>query len=133
MDLSTSTKSSVLVVEDDQFLGELITTKLTKEGFNVHLATNGTEGLDQVQTVKPDIVLLDIIMPEMDGFEVLKNIRSLSDPKVSQTPVIVLSNLGQESNIERALALGANDFLVKSNFTTDEITQKVRGVLAKSS
>lgn len=119
----------VLVVEDDQFLGELITTKLTKEGFNVHLATNGAEGLQKVQELKPGVVLLDIIMPEMDGFEVLKNVRSLQDEAVAQTPVIVLSNLGQESNIERALALGANDFLVKSNFTTDEITQKIRKVI----
>ena len=124
-------KQRILVIEDDQFLGELITMKLSKENFDVTLATTGADGLQKVEELKPDIVLLDIILPEMDGFEVLKGIRSLSDTVTSQTPVILLSNLGQESNIERGLSLGAQDYLVKSNFTTDEITKKVRETLAK--
>lgn len=126
-----SKKSHVLVIEDDQFLGELITMKLSKEDFEVSLATTGSEGLKKVEELKPDIVLLDIILPEMDGFEVLKGIRGLGDSATAKTPVILLSNLGQESNIERGLSLGAQDYLVKSNFTTDEITRKVRETLGK--
>ncbi len=130
-DTNDSAKLHILVIEDDQFLGELITMKLSKEHFEVSLATTGAEGLKKVEALKPNIVLLDIILPEMDGFEVLKGIRSLSDSRVAKTPVILLSNLGQESNIERGLSLGAQDYLVKSNFTTDEITRKVRETLEK--
>ena len=118
--------------EDDKFLGELCTTKLSKEGFAVSLAVDGEEGLQKVIQERPDLVLLDIILPGKDGFEVLEAIRHHDDAGVSKTPIILLSNLGQESNVERGIALGANDYLVKANFTTDEIVEKVLETLRKN-
>jgi DNA-binding response OmpR family regulator len=124
--------AKILMIEDDKFLGELCTAKLSKEGFAVSLAVDGDEGLQKVVKEHPDLVLLDIILPGKDGFEVLEAVRHHSDSAVSQTPIILLSNLGQESNVERGLALGANDYLVKANFTTDEIVEKVLETLRKS-
>ncbi|MEK7158730.1 MAG: response regulator [Patescibacteria group bacterium] len=124
--------AKILMIEDDKFLGELCTTKLSKEGFAVSLAVDGEEGLQKVIQERPDLVLLDIILPGKDGFEVLEAIRHHDDAGVSKTPIILLSNLGQESNVERGIALGANDYLVKANFTTDEIVEKVLETLRKN-
>ncbi|MFH1427558.1 MAG: response regulator [Patescibacteria group bacterium] len=116
----------VLIIEDDSFLREICAKKLTKEGFIVYEAIDGEQALGEINKIKPDIILLDIILPAIDGFEVLEKIRANKDKKIKQIPIIMLSNLGQEDDIEKALGLGANNYLVKAHFTTDEIVEKIK-------
>jgi DNA-binding response OmpR family regulator len=123
-------EAHILVVEDDQFLRDLLTTKLEKENFQVTSAIDGPAGLEKITKERPEVVLLDIILPGIDGFEVLKRIRSNSNMQLASLPIILLSNLGQEADIEKGRALGANDYLIKSNFTIDEIIEKVRKMLS---
>ncbi len=122
-------KNRLLVVEDDEFLRELITTKLINEGFEVIEAVDGEDGLRKTREGKPDLVLLDIILPNIDGFEVLKQLKA--DPSVASIPVVVLSNLGQQDDVERALSMGAKDYLIKAHFTPREIVEKVKLVLSR--
>ena len=119
-------KTTILVIEDDQFLRDLIFKKLEKEGFKVEMAIDGQEGFNKIAELKPSLVLLDIILPIMDGFEVLKKIRSHSDQAIQKIPIVLLSNLGQDTDVEKGKSLGANDYLVKAAFTTDEIVEKVK-------
>jgi DNA-binding response OmpR family regulator len=123
--------TKVLVVEDDQFLRDLLTTKLEKENFQVATAIDGPGGLEKIRQSLPDVVLLDIILPGIDGFEVLKRVRVNADMQIASLPIILLSNLGQETDVEKGRALGANDYLIKSNFTIDEIIEKIKRLLAK--
>lgn len=124
-------KTKVLIVEDDKFLSELISTKLTKEGYDIVLATDGETGLQKAMSDKPHIILLDIMLPGMSGFEVLENLKKNADKAVSGIPVLILSNFGQESKVQQGLALGAKDYLVKANFTTGEIVEKIKVTLGK--
>lgn len=121
--------AKILLAEDDPFLGDICYKKLRKEGFNVVLAVDGAEAVKKVSEFKPQIVLLDIIMPSLDGFGVLKEIRSHQDKAIREVPVIMLTNLGQDEDIKKALDLGANDYLVKAHFTTEEIVEKVKSKL----
>jgi len=121
--------AKVLLVEDDSFLRDICQKKLIKEGFNVDMAVNGEEAVKKVDEFKPEIVLLDIILPAMDGFEVLKRIRSHNDEAIKTMPVIMLTNLGQEEDVKKALELGASDYLVKAHFTTEEIVKKIKNKL----
>lgn len=117
----------VLVIEDDQFLRDLIVKKLDEEGFVTLQAIDGEEGLRLIGEEKPDIVLLDLILPGMDGFEILKQAKE--DARTSAIPVVILSNLGQKDDIDRGLALGAVDYLIKAHFTPGEIVQKVKDMM----
>jgi len=117
----------ILVVEDDKFLRELIVQKLIKEGYETSEAVDGEQGIKKVKEEKPDLVLLDLILPGIDGFEVLSQKRE--DPSVVQIPVIVLSNLGQKEDVERGLKLGAVDYLIKAHFTPGEIIEKIKNIL----
>lgn len=120
-------KSKILIVEDDKFLRDLIVQKLHKEGFAVLEAIDGENGIKVTKEKKPDLILLDLILPGLDGFEVMKILKS--DPATSQVPIIVLSNLGQKEDMDRALAGGAEDFMVKAHFTPGEIITKIKSVL----
>ena len=120
----------ILVIEDDKFLRELIVQKLLKEGYEIVEAVEGEEGIKKVTEENPDIILLDIILPGMDGFEVLKKIKE--DKKVQHIPVIILSNLGQQDDIDKGIKLGAKDYLIKAEFTPGEIVEKVKNVLEQS-
>ncbi|MFA6475576.1 MAG: response regulator [Patescibacteria group bacterium] len=122
-------QTKVLIVEDDKFLSELISTKLDKEGFSIALAGDGETGVKKASEFRPDIILLDIMLPGMDGFEVLEKLKNGADAALKAIPVIILSNFGQESKVERGLQLGAVDYLVKANFTTGEIVAKIKEVL----
>jgi len=124
-----SMRNKVLLIEDDLALLKIYSNKLKVNNFEVLVATTGKEGLHKVQTEKPDIVLLDIILPEEDGFMVLENIKKNKETK--DIPVIILSNLGQESDIKRGKELGAEDYLVKSNVSLIDIVSKVRKYLLK--
>jgi len=128
---TTKKKSELLVVEDDQFLRDLLLKKLEKEGFRVAVAIDGQEAVTTFEKEKPKLVLLDIILPVIDGFEVLKKIKAHPDKTLAKTPVILLSNLGQESDIEKGKSLGTDDYLIKAAFTTDEIIKKVKKYISK--
>ena len=117
----------ILVIEDDKFLRELISQKLVKEGYNVIEAIDGEKGVEMVKKEHPDLVLLDLILPGIDGFEVLSRIKS--DSELSQIPVIILSNLGQRDDVERGIKIGAADYLIKAHFTPVEIINKIRDIL----
>jgi DNA-binding response OmpR family regulator len=117
----------VLIIEDDKFLRELLGKKLSGLGYCAILAVDGEEGLEKIKKEKPDIVLLDLILPGINGFEVLE--KAKKDSNISNIPVIILSNLGQSEDIEKGLKLGAKDFLVKAHFTPQEIVNKLQVVL----
>lgn len=104
----------------------LLAKKLTKEGFQVEQAPDGETALVKIPVFRPDIILLDIMMPGIDGYEVLKQVRHNSDSEISAIPVIMLSNLGDDDDINRAMVLGADDYLVKSNITIDNVMEKMR-------
>ena len=118
---------TILIVEDDKFLRELIAQKLTKEGYPLSEAIDGEEGIKKIKEEKPSLVLLDLILPGIDGFEVLSQMKE--DPSVSSIPVIILSNLGQKEDGEKGLKLGAVDYLIKAHFTPGEIIEKIKAVL----
>ncbi len=120
---------NILIIEDDRFLRELIARKLSNEGYNISEAIDGEEGIKKIKEEKPDMVLLDLILPGIDGFEVLSQMKDKSEESVSKIPVIILSNLGQREDVERGLKLGAVDFLIKAHFTPGEIIEKVKSVL----
>jgi DNA-binding response OmpR family regulator len=117
----------ILVIEDDKFLRELITQKIAKEGYKVLGAIDGEDGIKKIKSEKPDLVLLDLILPGIDGFEVLTRMKE--DQTISSIPVIILSNLGQKEDVERGLKLGAADYLIKAHFTPGEIIEKVKNIL----
>jgi DNA-binding response OmpR family regulator len=117
----------ILIIEDDKFLRELIAQKLIKEGHDITEALNGEEGIKAVGKEKPDLVLLDLILPGIDGFEVLSRMKA--DPILAEIPVIILSNLGQKDDIERGLKMGAVDYLIKAHFTPAEIIDKINNAL----
>ena len=118
---------TILIIEDDKFLRELICQKLIKEGYEVCEAIDGEEGVKKIKEAKPDLVLLDLILPGIDGFEVLSKIKE--DPETKSIPVIILSNLGQKEDVEKGLKLGAADYLIKAHFTPGEIIDKIRNIL----
>lgn len=117
----------ILIIEDDKFLRELISRKLIQEGYNISEAVDGEEGIKKIKAEKPNLVLLDLILPGIDGFEVLS--QKKEDPDLSLIPVIILSNLGQKEDVEKGLKLGAVDYLIKAHFTPGEIIEKVKIVL----
>jgi DNA-binding response OmpR family regulator len=119
--------AKILIVEDDRFLRELIARKLRNEGYEVLEAVDGEEGLKRIKEEKPDLILLDLILPGIDGFEVLA--KAKEDPDTTQIPVIILSNLGQREEVEKGLKLGAIDYLIKAHFTPGEIIEKIKNIL----
>ncbi len=119
----------VLLVEDDSFLREICSKKLIKKGYTVYEAIDGEQALEALEQIKPNIILLDIILPAIDGFQVLYQIRHHKDEEIAETPVIMLSNLGQEDDVNKAMDMGANDYLVKAHFTTEEIVAKIKSIL----
>jgi DNA-binding response OmpR family regulator len=114
----------VLIIEDDVYLGDVLSQKLRGGGFEVSFARDGVEGLEKMRTSAPDIVLLDIALPRMDGYQVLEEKRK--DQRTARIPVIIVSNSGQPVEINRALALGVKDYFVKTDFNPDEVVTKVK-------
>ena len=121
--------TKVLVIEDDSFLVDAYSTKLRKAGFKTILATNGEEGLEQAKSKNPDVVLLDLLLPKRNGFDVLTDLKK--DADLQHLPVIVLSNLGQERDIEQVRQLGADDYLIKANVTMKEVVTKIKALVKK--
>ncbi|MFH0828935.1 MAG: response regulator [Candidatus Kerfeldbacteria bacterium] len=120
-------KPKILVVEDDSFLAGMYLTKFGIEGFDVELASDGKDGLKKAKEWKPDLILLDIVLPVVDGFTVLEKLRV--DTEVRGIPVVLLTNLGQKSDVEKGLSLGAADYLIKAHFMPSEVIEKVKRLL----
>jgi len=120
-------KVKVLIVDDDAFLSGIYATKLELEGFAVAAARDGDEGLKAALKEIPDLILLDVLMPKLDGFEVLKRLKA--EPATKNIPVIMLTNLGQKEDIEKGLEEGAVDYLIKAHFVPAEAVAKIKKVL----
>ncbi len=121
-------KQKVLIAEDDVFISEMYNTKMSEEGFAVLTANDGEEALNIIKKEKPEVILLDILMPKIDGWDVLKKITSDSNLK-SKSVVIMLTNLGEEANVKKAEKLGADDYLIKSLHTPEEVVNKIKNLL----
>jgi two-component system alkaline phosphatase synthesis response regulator PhoP len=120
-------KTKILIAEDDKFIGDVYETKLSSEGFDVTLAVNGAEALEKIKKETPELILLDIFMPELDGMGFLKKVKEDEDLKeYKNIPIIILTNASERDYVAKALDLGAVDYMVKSNFTPDEVIGKVR-------
>ncbi|MCD6148113.1 response regulator [bacterium] len=113
----------ILIVEDEEILSDLLQKRLKKEGYDVLLARNGEEGLKMIKETEPDLVLLDIIMPKMSGFQVMEEMNK--EENLKKIPVIIISNSGQPVEIGRAQRLGAKDWLIKTEFDPKEVLEKV--------
>ena len=128
-DQKNSKKARILLVEDDSFLSSMYVTKLTMSGYDSIVAADGQEGFTKAQQEKPDLILLDIILPKMDGFEVLEKVKK--DENTKDIPVVLLTNLGQKEDIDRGLKLGADDYLIKAHFTPSEVMGKIDRLIKK--
>lgn len=120
-------KKNILIVEDDEFFRDLLKKKLLSLGFNILEAANGEDGVEQTKQKKPDLIILDLLLPNIDGFEVLSKVKANAD--TSLIPIIIVSNLGQQEDVERGLKLGAADYLIKSQFDIESIVAKIKGVI----
>lgn len=120
-------KMKVLLVEDDPFIRDIYQVKFFQEGLDVLTVDNGLEALKKLEQIVPDVVLLDILMPYMDGMETLKNIRSNENWK--QIPVIMLTNISEKEKISEAEEYGVDDYLIKSHFTPSEVVNRVKTLL----
>jgi len=121
--------AKVLYIEDETTLQKTLSGALKKSGFTVSNAFDGETGLEQARKDRPDIILLDLILPKMDGFEVLKQLKN--DEQLKIVPVVVLTNLEGMEDIQRVIALGATVYLVKANYDLSEIVAKVQAILSK--
>lgn len=119
----------ILIIEDDTFLNDLESKKLTSEGYSVANANSFEDAVTELEKNTPDIVLLDLMFPGIDGFAMLEKIKK--DEKTKGVPVLVFSNLSSDSDMSRAKDLGAHEFFIKSNFTLDEIASKISGIIGK--
>ena len=119
----------VLIIEDEDLIMDLLKKKLIQEGYEVLTAYNGEQGMEKLKSVKPDIVLLDIVMPKKSGYEVMEEMSK--DPELNKIPIIVISNSGQPVELDRAKNLGAQDWLVKTEFDPKEVVEKVRRLIGE--
>src|SRR3989339_1084030 len=117
-------QAKILLVEDDETLLEMYSLKLRDEGFNLLTATDGLTALDLALKERPLVILLDIMMPKMDGFAVLVELRK--DTSMKQTPIVMLSNLGQQGDIDKGKELGATDYVVKASMTPTQVVEKIK-------
>jgi DNA-binding response OmpR family regulator len=123
------TKVKILLIEDEEMLANMYEVKFQNEGFEVIKALDGATGLELSKTTSPDMVLLDVIMPKMDGFSVLKSMRE--DEATKDLPVMLLTNLGQDEDIQKGKELGVIGYLIKANVTPAEVVESVKKELAK--
>jgi len=118
----------ILLVEDDVFLAGMYVTKLGMEGYEVKMADDGEKGLKLAKSENPQLILLDIILPKMSGFDVLKDLKE--DKSTKDIPVILLTNLGQREDVQKGLDLGAKDYLIKAHFMPSEVVKKINNITA---
>jgi len=122
-------KIKILLIEDEEMLANMYEVKFKNEGFDLVKALDGAQGLEMAKTIKPDFILLDIIMPKVDGFSVLKSLKEEESTK--DIPVMMLTNLGQDEDIERGKQMGSVGYLVKANITPAEVVESVKAELQK--
>lgn len=120
----------ILVVEDEVVLSKVLKEKFERSDFEVQVAADGEVAVIMARSFKPDVIALDLVLPKKNGFTVLKELKE--DAEMKGIPVIVVSNLGEDSDIKRAIALGATDYFVKSQHPINEIVEKVKGVLTET-
>jgi len=120
-------KQKILLTEDDGFLASIYAQKLELEGYEVTLATNGEDGLKLAQKDHPDLILMDLLMPKMDGFEMLEKLKG--DAGLKDVPVLVLTNLGQKEDVERCLKLGAAGYIIKAHSLPHETVKRIKEIL----
>ncbi len=125
--VAPSRKVKVLLVEDEIPLVDMYTIKFTQEGFDLTVASSGEQALELAKKTLPDVVMLDVILPGMDGFAILKELKA--DPATKTIPVLLLTNLGQDADKKKGQELGAADYLVKADFTPGEVVEKVKAAL----
>lgn len=114
----------ILLIEDEEIMIDVLKKKLVQEGYDVIVARDGVEGLERMREIKPALILLDIVMPKMGGFEVMEEMRK--DKTLKRIPIIIVSNSGQPVELGRAKELGARDWLIKTEFDPQEVIDKVR-------
>ena len=131
MDGEKEHKIKILLVEDDEFLTEIYVTKFQAKNFEVENVKEGNLAIDKIKSFLPNIILLDIVLPQMSGFEILKQIKE--NPAIANIPVIILSNLGGVEDHKEGIDKGASDYLVKSQVTPTELVEKIENLLAKRS
>ena len=119
--------AKVLIVEDDSLIVKIYTTRLQAEGFEVQSAQDGLEGVTKMREFVPDVVLLDVMMPKLDGFGLVTEIKK--DPKLQTIPIIMYSNMNNEEEIQRAKSLGVVEFLIKANLTPNQVIEKIKQYL----
>jgi DNA-binding response OmpR family regulator len=127
METAQKIKKTILIVEDEKDLRFFLSSTLSQEGFEVMEATEAEEAFEKIKQKKPDLILLDIFLPKKSGYEFLTELKK--SPQWEKIPVIIVSNLGQKEEIEKGMKLGAVDFLIKANFTLEEIVQRVKKLL----
>ncbi len=123
-------KPTILIVDDDPFILDMYVLKFQEKGFAIAIAKNGKDALKKMKETSPRVMLLDIVLPAMDGFEVLRTLKE--DPALRDVKVILLTNLGQKEDVDRGMKLGADDYIIKAHFTPNEVVEKVKRVLGIS-
>ena len=119
--------AKILIIEDDQLINKMYSEKLSRDGYQVEVATNGKQGLERVKANPPNLVILDIMMPEMNGIEVIEAIKA--DVRLEKIPIIVLSNLSEQEDIDKAKKRGVNEYLIKSDLDPEDVSMMVKKYL----
>lgn len=120
--------AKILIIDDDPFILDMYVLKFKERGFDVEIAHDGKDGLKKAKEYKPDAILLDVVMPAMDGFDVLQELKKSSETKMAK--IILLTNLGQKEDVERGKKLEADDYVIKAHFTPSEVVEKVNNLLS---
>lgn len=120
-------KKKIVIIEDDEHISRIYGMKFTKEGYDTVFVTSGEQAVEKIASEMPNLVILDLMMPKRDGFGVLEDIKK--NPNLSKIPVLVISNLGQQSDRERATELGASDYMIKVNNSMQEVVDKAKSYL----
>jgi DNA-binding response OmpR family regulator len=121
--------TKILIVDDDPFILDMYILKFKEKGFEVDTARDGKTALEKINSFNPDVLLLDLVLPMLDGFEVLEELKKRGSAPRAKT--IILTNLGQKEDVERGMNLGAHDYIIKAHFTPSEVVEKVKSVLGK--
>jgi len=123
-------KRTVVLVEDDPLLVDIYSTKFQEKGFDATVVDHGGKAVEVVQSVGPDVVVLDIVLPEQDGWEILHSLKRIA--KLKNTKVIILSNLGQKEEVEKGLKLGAASYLIKAHYTPSQVVDEIEKIMEDS-